>query len=161
MQLTTRGRYAVTAILDLTLHRQEGAVSLDDISRRQGIAVTYLRQLFVELRRKGLVVSRRGPGGGYQLAKAPETIMLVDVIDAVGEKLDTTRCGGKADCQSERQCLTHDLWVRLGDQIRGFLSGISLIEAVSDHELLRVAGRQDLENVKTMPVETLSLGGSK
>ena len=145
MRLTTRGRYAVTAILDLVLHQVDGPVTLDHISKRQGIALSYLGQLFAQLRRQGLVNSRRGPGGGYFLAKAPEQIALSEVIDAVDERLDTTRCGGKSNCHNDRQCLTHSLWERLGGEIHRLLSEVSLANAIKDSALREVAQRQDRE----------------
>ncbi len=143
MRLTTKGRYAVTAILDLALHNDHGPISLADISGRQGISLSYLEQLFSRLRKRGLVVSTRGPGGGYSLSRPATEIAEADVIVAVDETVDTTRCGGAADCQNHQQCLTHDLWSDLSNQIRSFLSDISLGELMARHGIREVAARQD------------------
>jgi Rrf2 family iron-sulfur cluster assembly transcriptional regulator len=142
MRLTTKGRYAVTAMLDLALHYDEGPITLADISQRQGISLSYLEQLFAKLRRKGLVDSTRGPGGGYRLSRIPDEIPVADVIIAVDEKLETTRCGGLGNCQEDERCLTHDLWTELSDQIYQFLSGISLGNLVSRKTIQEVAARQ-------------------
>ncbi len=125
MKLTTKGRYAVTAMLDLALHGGQGPVSLADISARQEISLSYLEQLFSRLRRHQLVVSIRGPGGGYRLSRDAASVFIAEVVDAVNESLDTTRCGNKGDCQNGEKCLTHHLWSDLSDQIHQFLSEIS------------------------------------
>jgi Rrf2 family iron-sulfur cluster assembly transcriptional regulator len=143
MRLTTKGRYAVTAMLDLAIHNDHGPISLADISGRQAISLSYLEQLFSRLRKQGLVVSTRGPGGGYSLSRPADEIVVADVITAVDETVDTTRCGGAADCQNHQQCLTHDLWSDLSNQIRSFLSGISLGELMARHGIQEVAARQD------------------
>ena len=143
MKLSTRGRYAVTAMFDIALHHDKGPVSLAEIAQRQGISLSYLEQLFASLRDQGLVKSTRGPGGGYSLAVDSAKIAIADVIDAVDESLDTTRCGGSGDCQDHQRCLTHDLWENLSNQIRSYLSGISLAQAVSDVHVLEVSNRQD------------------
>jgi len=130
MRLTTKGRYAVTAMLDLALHYSEGPITLADISHRQEISLSYLEQLFSKLRKNGLVDSTRGPGGGYRLSRETHDIAIADVISAVDEKVDATKCGGLGNCQGETQCLTHDLWTDLSDQIFQFLSGISLGDLV-------------------------------
>ncbi len=135
MRLTTKGRYAVTAMLDLALHARRGPVSLADISERQGISLSYLEQLFARLRRKGLVSSVRGPGGGYQLAQAMENIRIAQVIDAVDESVDATRCQGLGDCQEGDLCLTHYLWQDLSERIHAFLSGISLADLVNRDDI--------------------------
>lgn len=137
MRLTTKGRYAVTAMLDLALNARKGPVSLADISSRQEISLSYLEQLFARLRRNELVTSVRGPGGGYQLARESENIFVAQVIDAVNESVDATRCRGKGDCRQGHTCLTHHLWCQLSDQIHQFLSGISLAELVAKEETLR------------------------
>ena len=146
MKLSTKGRYAVTAMFDIALHHQTGPVSLSDIADRQGISLSYLEQLFTRLRKQGLVKSTRGPGGGYSLAVDSEKIAISDVIDAVDENVDATRCGGKADCQDHQRCLTHDLWENLSGEIRSYLSNISLAQAVSDLSVREVANRQDLSS---------------
>ena len=143
MRLTTKGRYAVTAMLDLALHAQQGPVSLADISERQGISLSYLEQLFAKLRRGNLVTSVRGPGGGYQLSRHMSGIHVAQVIDAVNESVDATRCLGLGDCLSGDTCLTHHLWCDLSLQIHEFLSGISLADLVSRQEVQEVALRQD------------------
>ncbi|RMD71724.1 MAG: Fe-S cluster assembly transcriptional regulator IscR [Gammaproteobacteria bacterium] len=143
MRLTTKGRYAVTAMLDLTLHREEGPVALADISRRQDISLSYLEQLFARLRKQGLVESVRGPGGGYRLAMNPDDITISQVIAASDEKVDATRCGGKANCHGNHQCLTHELWTGLSDQIRQFLDSITLGQLVKKHTVKEISKRQD------------------
>ena len=143
MKLTTKGRYAVTAMLDLTIHSGSGPVSLADISERQGISLSYLEQLFSRLRRNDLVKSVRGPGGGYRLSRGSDGIFVAQVVDAVNESLDTTRCEHKGDCQNGEMCLTHHLWADLGEQIHRFLSQISLAELSNKPEILAVAERQD------------------
>lgn len=143
MRLTTKGRYAVTAMLDLALHGAEGPVSLAEISARQDISLSYLEQLFARLRRRQLVSSVRGPGGGYRLGRSCESIFVAQIIDAVDEAVDATGCGGKADCQQGEVCLTHHLWQDLSDQIHGFLSQISLATLVERREVRHVSSRQD------------------
>lgn len=142
MRLTTKGRYAVTAMLDLALNAKQVPVSLADISERQGISLSYLEQLFAKLRRNDLVSSVRGPGGGYQLARGAAEIQIVQVIDAVDESVDATRCKGKGDCQGGETCLTHYLWCELSEQIHDFLSGISLADLVERAEVRDIAKRQ-------------------
>lgn len=148
MRLTTKGRYAVTAMLDLALHARKGPVSLSDISERQSISVSYLEQLFAKLRKDELVSSVRGPGGGYQLARGSDAIFVADIIDAVDESVDATRCGGQGDCQKGVTCLTHELWTDLSEQIHHFLANISLQELVSRREVQAVAIRQSDAQVR-------------
>ncbi|TDJ64630.1 MAG: Rrf2 family transcriptional regulator [Proteobacteria bacterium] len=143
MRLTTRGRYAVTAMLDLALHQQARPVPLAAIAERQDISQPYLEQLFSRLRKRGLVDGTRGPGGGYRLLKASELISVADIIDAVDETVDATRCGGRRNCQGERACLTHDLWADLSTQIRQFLGGVSLDELVGNRNVQVVCQWQD------------------
>jgi Rrf2 family iron-sulfur cluster assembly transcriptional regulator len=142
MRLTTKGRYAVTAMLDLALNGSERPVSLADISGRQAISLSYLEQLFAKLRRNNLVSSVRGPGGGYRLSRGGHDIFVAQIIDAVNEAVDATGCGGTADCQQGEVCLTHHLWCDLSDQIHGFLSQISLSHLVEKREVQSVAARQ-------------------
>jgi Rrf2 family iron-sulfur cluster assembly transcriptional regulator len=136
-------------MLDLALHYQTGPVSLSEIAERQGISQSYLEQLFSRLRKGGLVDGTRGPGGGYRLLKSSDSISVADVIDAVDETVDATRCGGQRNCQGERSCLTHDLWADLSSQIRAFLDNISLDQLVGkrDVQILRrwQDDRDDLE----------------
>lgn len=134
MKLTTKGRYAVTAMLDLALNQRGGVVTVADISQRQQISVAYLEQLFGRLRRYGLVESVRGPGGGYRLAMPDSEIPLTQIVQAVNEAITTTHCGGDPQqcCKGDgQQCLTHDLWEELGDRIVEFLGGITLGELVA------------------------------
>ena len=145
MRLTTKGRYAVTAMLDLAIHDNKGPITLSDISQRQGISLSYLEQLFSRLRKNGLVTSARGPGGGYRLSRVAAEISVVSVITAVDEKIDARKCEGKGNCQDEKRCLTHDLWGDLSKQIHSFLSGISLGDLVENHAIREVSERQDIE----------------
>lgn len=142
MRLTTKGRYAVTAMLDLAIHARIEPVSLGDISERQSISISYLEQLFAKLRKNGLVSSVRGPGGGYQLARHGADIFIAQIIDAVDELVDVTRCAGQGDCQQGMMCLTHELWTDLSHQIHTFLSSISLDELVRRREVQAVSLRQ-------------------
>jgi Rrf2 family iron-sulfur cluster assembly transcriptional regulator len=143
MKLTTKGRYAVTAMLDLALHYAQGAVTLSDIAGRQGISLSYLEQLFARLRRAGLVDSVRGPGGGYNLALPPGEISVAEIIIAINENIDATRCGGDKNCDGEERCLTHYLWEDLSGRIHEFLSGITLADLVDKPTVQEVARRQD------------------
>ena len=143
MRLTTKGRYAVTAMLDLALHESFGPVNLMDISKRQGISLAYLEQLFLRLRKEGLITSSRGPGGGYRLQQPRSDISVADVIRAVDEQVDATRCGGHKNCQADQRCLTHDLWEDLSLHITNFLSDISLSDLVQQRSVKQVSARQD------------------
>jgi len=144
MKLTTKGRYAVTAMLDLAIHyKDESPITLADISQRQDISLSYLEQLFARLRKHGLVESARGPGGGYRLARPASKISVGKVIDAVDEKVDVTRCGGHGNCQDNALCLTHALWMDLSDQIAQFLHKITLGELVQNHAVQMVNLRQE------------------
>ncbi len=143
MKLTSKGRYAVTAMLDVALHSTRGPVPLADISERQEISLSYLEQLFSRLRKEQLVESVRGPGGGYKLGRDAIDIAVGDVIRAVDEKVDATRCQGQADCQGGERCLTHSLWQDLSDRISVFLDNITLGELMAKHDVKEVAGRQD------------------
>ena len=127
MRLTTKGRFAVTAMLDIALREKAGPVTLSTISERQKISLSYLEQLFGKLRRRALVVSMRGPGGGYCLARPTHAISIAEIIIAVDEPLDTTQCNGKENClEEDTRCMTHDLWVSLNDTIFHYLSSITL-----------------------------------
>ena len=143
MRLTTKGRYAVTAMLDLAVHKNSGPVSLAGISKRQEISLSYLEQLFSKLRRHKLVVSVRGPGGGYKLSRDIDDIYIAQIVDAVNEPLDITNCKGKGNCQKGEVCLTHHLWSDLSEQIHEFLSGISLANLVVRRDIQKVAERQE------------------
>lgn len=143
MRLTTKGRYAVTAMLDIALHRQRGPISVVDIAERQGISAAYLEQLLARLKKAGLLTSVRGPGGGYRLEREMDLISVSSIITAVGDGVDATRCHGSGDCQDGHMCLTHDLWSDLSGEIDGFLTGISLADLVGRKEIQHVASRQD------------------
>ncbi|WP_185236414.1 Fe-S cluster assembly transcriptional regulator IscR [Teredinibacter franksiae] len=153
MRLTTKGRYAVTAMLDLALHAQRGPVSLADISKRQEISLSYLEQLFAKLRQNTLVSSVRGPGGGYRLSREANQIFVAQIIDAVNESIDATNCAGEGNCHQGDVCLTHYLWCDLSDQIHRFLSDISLQSLVDRKDVQQVAQRQDGEG----SIESLGL----
>lgn len=142
MRLTTKGRYAVTAMLDLALNADGDPVSLADISGRQNISLSYLEQLFARLRRQELVISVRGPGGGYRLGRPSAEIAIVDIINAVDESVDATRCQGRGNCQQGETCLTHHLWSDLSQQIQEFLRNITLADLMARHEVRRIAENQ-------------------
>ena len=130
MRLTTKGRFAVTAMLDLALHGTHGPVTLAGISERQKISLSYLEQLFGKLRRRELVESVRGPGGGYHLARSASEVSVADIVRAVEEPIDSTQCGGRENCQDNHRCMTHDLWVELNNTVYDFLGGVSLSQLV-------------------------------
>ena len=132
MRLTTKGRFAVTAMVDLALHDGGRPVTLAEISSRQKISLSYLEQLFGKLRRHALVDSVRGPGGGYRLAKETAGISVADIILAVDEPIDATQCAGKENCRDEQKCLTHDLWAALNDKIFDYLRAVTLRELVDN-----------------------------
>lgn len=145
MRLTTKGRYAVTAMLDLAFHSQQMPVTLTDIATRQTISLSYLEQLFARLRKAEMVIGVRGPGGGYQLSKLPAEINIADIIKAVDEQIDSTQCGGESNCQNHKACLTHELWMELSIQIHQYLSGISLGDLLARKPIQEVAMRQELD----------------
>ncbi|MBB5017520.1 Rrf2 family iron-sulfur cluster assembly transcriptional regulator [Chitinivorax tropicus] len=132
MRLTTKGRFAVTAMLDLALRQGNGPVTLAGIADRQRISLSYLEQLFGKLRRRQLVESVRGPGGGYCLAKAAHDISVAEIIQAVDEPIDATQCGGKENCLEEHRCMTHDLWASLNVTIFEYLASVSLGQLVDN-----------------------------
>src|SRR3954454_8206352 len=133
MRLTTKGRFAVTAMVDLALRHGGGPVTLAEISSRQHISLSYLEQLFGKLRRRALVDSVRGPGGGYRLAKDMATISVAEIILAVDEPIDATQCGGKENCRDEQKCLTHDLWATLNERIFAYLKAVTLRSLADEH----------------------------
>lgn len=151
MRLSTKGRYAVTAMLDLAIHHAEGPVTLADISETQGISLSYLEQLFAKLRKHNLVKGTRGPGGGYRLARLPADISVAQVIDAIGEDIDVTLCGGGEDCQEGERCLTHELWKKLGKEIFEFLNGITLASFLERDRVQYVIRRQKDEIAVASP----------
>ncbi|MFN2349223.1 MAG: Fe-S cluster assembly transcriptional regulator IscR [Thioalkalivibrio sp.] len=145
MKLSTKGRYAVTAMMDLAIHDKVGPVTLADISQCQGISLSYLEQLFAKLRKQGLVEGVRGPGGGYRLARPSDQITMANIIMAVDENVDVTRCRGNKDCQEGDRCLTHELWDDLSKRLYDFLDGITLAQFANRPDVQAVAMRQDRE----------------
>lgn len=158
MRLTTKGRYAVTAMLDLAIHHGKGPIALADIAQRQGISLSYLEQLFSRLRKQSLVASVRGPGGGYNLARRASEIHIAEVISAVDENVDTTRCAGAHNCQDSGPCLTHDLWQDLSVRIYEYLDRISLQDLVDRKGVQDVAKRQDRQGPEVR-LDGLGTGG--
>ena len=152
MRLTTKGRFAVTAMLDLALHGHGGPVTLSAISDRQKISLSYLEQLFGKLRRRQLVESVRGPGGGYQLAREAAKVSVADIIRAVEEPLDSTQCGGRENCLENQRCMTHDLWEELNSTVYGFLSRVSLSQLVEKQRTRPVALVRNPKGHETHPV---------
>src|SRR5918992_1804477 len=148
MRLTTKGRFAVTAMVDLALHDAGGPVTLAEISSRQKISLSYLEQLFGKLRRHELVDSVRGPGGGYRLAKDTTQISLADIILAVDEPIDATQCGGKENCRDEQKCLTHDLWATLNERIFDYLESVTLRQLV-DSQRARESGVNTVRDMRS------------
>jgi Rrf2 family iron-sulfur cluster assembly transcriptional regulator len=145
MRLSTKGRYAVTAMMDIALHQKQGPVTLAEISQCQGISLSYLEQLFAKLRKEGLVKGVRGPGGGYSLAKSPDQISVADIIQSVDEKLDMTKCGGKGNCSKGDKCLSHQLWFDLSCKLYKFLNGIKLDQYVNRPEINELVIKQDAQ----------------
>jgi Rrf2 family iron-sulfur cluster assembly transcriptional regulator len=143
MRLSTKGRYGVTAMMDLAIHDGAGPVTLADISQCQGISLSYLEQLFAKLRKHGLVDGVRGPGGGYKLARSPNDITVAEIISAVDERVDITRCSGNADCQNGERCLTHELWTELSDRLYDFLNEITLAQFVNRPGIRELAMKRD------------------
>ena len=144
MRLTTRWRYAVTALLDLALQDQQThlAVSLSDIAKRQDISISYLEQLFSKLRKQGLVISTRGASGGYHIAKPLDQISVMSIIAAVDESVDARACEGKVNCQDGAMCLTHALWSGLSEHIEQYLSQVTLAELINQRDIRTIAERQ-------------------
>jgi len=140
MRLTTKGRFAVTAMIDLALRGEDGPVALASVSERQKISLSYLEQLFGKLRRHKLVDSVRGPGGGYCIARSLDLVSVADIIRAVDEQLDATQCGGQENCHEEHRCMTHDLWSTLNSKMYDYLASVSLAELVS-RQKLKLAGQ--------------------
>lgn len=147
MRLTTKGRFAVTAMLDLAMRDANGPVTLAGISERQGISLSYLEQLFGKLRRAELVESVRGPGGGYCLARLVEDITVADIIIAVDEPLDATQCGGHENCHDNHRCMTHDLWTDLNKTIFAYLANVTLASLVDKQRAKETAVVQDCRRV--------------
>jgi Rrf2 family iron-sulfur cluster assembly transcriptional regulator len=152
MRLTTKGRFAVTAMIDLGLHHGSGPVTLAEISGRQKISLSYLEQLFGKLRRHGLVESVRGPGGGYHLARDMGEVSVADIILAVDEPIDATQCGGKENCDDDKKCLTHDLWAALNERIFDYLGSVSLRQLVDSQKAKEAARETGVTQVHDMRV---------
>ena len=152
MRLTTKGRFAVTAMLDLALRGGKNPVTLAGISERQDISLSYLEQLFSRLRRHELVESVRGPGGGYYLARPLGDVSVADIIRAVDEPIDSTQCGGKENCQDEHRCMTHDLWVGLNAHIYDYLDNVTLATLVAKQEGSKERVLQDRRALKVTPL---------
>jgi Rrf2 family iron-sulfur cluster assembly transcriptional regulator len=146
MRLSTKGRYGVTAMMDLAIHDNAGPVTLADISQCQGISLSYLEQLFAKLRKHNLVEGVRGPGGGYRLSRPADQISVAEIISAVDEKVDATKCNNQGDCQNGERCLTHDLWTELSDRLYTFLSGITLSQFVNRPGIHELAIQRDKIN---------------
>jgi Rrf2 family transcriptional regulator, iron-sulfur cluster assembly transcription factor len=155
MRLTTRGRYAVTAMLDLALNIEKSPVTLAEIAERHGISQSYLEQLFSKLRKQGLVDGTRGPGGGYKLGRTADKISVGDVIMAVNEPVDATQCGGQRNCRGENPCLTHDLWQELSSEIQNFLSGVSL-KQLMDKEMNKTSGKSAIATMTPIHMQVKS-----
>jgi len=139
MRLTTKGRFAVTAMIDLAQRQANGPVTLAGISERQKISLSYLEQLFGKLRRHQIVASVRGPGGGYRLARGMNEVSVADIIAAVDEPLDATNCGGRENCQDEQRCMTHDLWTNLNKRMHEYLASVSLHDLVNQPKAKAIA----------------------
>jgi Rrf2 family transcriptional regulator, iron-sulfur cluster assembly transcription factor len=143
MRLTTKGRFAVTAMIDVAMHNGKGPVTLAAVSERQKISLSYLEQLFGKLRRHGLVDSVRGPGGGYNLARKATAVSVAEIILAVDEPIDATQCAGKENCLDDRRCMTHELWANLNAHIFSFLHSVSLEQLVRQQDKPEVNVLQD------------------
>ena len=154
MRLTTKGRYAVTAMIDLAIHQRSGPVTLKSISENQGISLSYLEQLFAMLRRNNLVKGARGPGGGYVLARGAQQISMADIVVAVDEPLDITNCDGREDCHAGKRCLSHDLWSELSDQLYSFLHGIRLGDM---HRMVDARGGRRLRQISKRGVKHVAM----
>jgi Rrf2 family transcriptional regulator, iron-sulfur cluster assembly transcription factor len=148
MRLTTKGRFAVTAMVDLAMRQTRGPVTLAAISERQHISLSYLEQLFGKLRRRKLVSSVRGPGGGYRLAQPMQSVTVADIVIAVDEPLDATQCGGKENCADDKRCMTHELWATLNKKMHEYLSSVSLGDLVAQQAARPVAVIHDKRPVE-------------
>jgi len=146
MRLSTKGRYGVTSMMDLAIHDNAGPVTLADISQCQGISLSYLEQLFAKLRKAGLVEGVRGPGGGYKLSRPANRISIAEILIAVDERVDVTRCNQEGNCQEGEQCLTHELWVELSDRLYDFLDGITLAQFADRPGIHELAIQRDRIN---------------
>ena len=148
MRLTTKGRFAVTAMVDLALRQNRGPVTLAAISERQHISLSYLEQLFGKLRRAKLVTSVRGPGGGYNLAGPTQNISVASIVTAVDEPMDATQCGGKENCHDDKRCMTHDLWATLNEKMYDYLSSVTLADLVAHQNGKQIAVIKDFRTAE-------------
>jgi Rrf2 family iron-sulfur cluster assembly transcriptional regulator len=153
MRLTTKGRFAVTAMMDLAMRGDDGPVALAGIAERQKISLSYLEQLFGKLRRYKLVDSVRGPGGGYCIARPLEMVSVADIIRAVDEPLDATQCGGRENCHDEHRCMTHDLWATLNGKMYEYLSSVTLADLIARQRQKEAAagGASVIEDLRAGP----------
>lgn len=134
MKLTSKGRYAVTAMLDIALNQAKGPITLAMISERQDISLSYLEQIFAKLKKYDLVLSARGPGGGYRLSRNADQITINQVIGAVNEDLEARKCRGKSNCKGGEECLSHELWSELSCMIEEFLDNVTLQDVMDKKE---------------------------
>ena len=158
MKLTTKGRFAVTAMLDLVVHSARGQVTLAQIATRQNISQAYLEQLFGKLRRGGVIESVRGPGGGYKLSRPAQSISVAEIITSVEEPIDSTQCGGKVNCLGEKRCMTHQLWENLNFTVQNYLQSVTLADlanpAVSDTQIMAMPTNfKKLASLKTAALQ--------
>ena len=151
MRLTTKGRFAVTAMVDLSMRQTRGPVTLAAISERQHISLSYLEQLFGKLRRAKIVNSVRGPGGGYNLARPANAITVAEIIGAVDEAIDATQCGGKENCNDDKRCVTHDLWATLNEKMNDYLSSVSLADVIAHQQGKQVQVIKHFRAVENQP----------
>lgn len=159
MRLTTKGRFAVTAMMDLAMRGEEGPVALASVSDRQKISLSYLEQLFGKLRRHKLVESVRGPGGGYCIARPFDKVAVADIIRAVDEQLDATQCGGRENCHDEHRCMTHDLWSTLNAKMFDYLASVTLADLVASEKLKRGSVAIVLEDKRPLVTSQQPRGG--
>ena len=142
MKLTTKGRYAIVAMIDIALYTSNTPISLSEISKRQNISLAYLEQLFSKLKTKSLVKSVRGPGGGYKLDRNPSKITLFEIITAVDENMDQTQCGGAMNCNNDKPCLTHYVWTDLTKQINDYMKGVSLGDVILRNDIRNIVDKR-------------------
>ncbi|MEC8996361.1 MAG: Rrf2 family transcriptional regulator [Pseudomonadota bacterium] len=142
MKLTTKGRYAIVAMIDIALYTSNTPISLSEISKRQNISLSYLEQLFSKLKTKSLVKSVRGPGGGYKLDRNPSKITLFEIITAVDENMDQTQCGGAMNCNNDKPCLTHYVWTDLTKQINDYMKGVSLGDVILRNDIRNIVDKR-------------------
>ena len=149
MKLTTKGRYAIIAMVDLAINGIDEPAPLKEISIRQKISLSYLEQLFSKLRISGLVKSIRGPGGGYMLNKNPSNLNLLDIITAVDEKIDQTQCGGAMNCINDKPCLTHFIWTDLNNKINDYMREITLSDITLRKDVQNIIFLRENKNVSS------------